>query len=107
MGFDIPVKFIDFRIDNIFNGKKIPLNITVPFDNMTPKTFKYNGAKLISFSPSINKSGNVYGVALKNSSDADIECQYTLYIKPLDLTYSIIVDTEWNYKKAGDNKWAA
>jgi len=104
MGFDIPVKFIDFRIDNIFNGKKIPLNITVPFDNMTPKTFKYNGAKLISFSPSINKSGNVYGVALKNSSDADIECQYTLYIKPLDLTYSIIVDTEWNYKKAGDNK---
>lgn len=104
MGFDIPVQFYKFKIDQIICIKKITNSYEVLFENMDTRTLISNGIKLISYSPSIDESGNIYGIILKNSNEKEIECNYSLFIKPLDLTYSIVIDTEWFQKKEGVNK---
>lgn len=104
MGFDIPVRFQDFKIENIFIGRKITANYYVPLNDATPRALTVNGDKLLGYSPSKDKAGNINGVSIKNIYSNELECQYTLSIKPLDLTYSIILDTEWVKRKVGDNK---
>ena len=104
MGFEIPVEFVKFIIEKINYGKKIDKVYEVPFENMDTRTLVSNGEKLISYAPSIDKSGNIYGIVLKNSSNKEIECEYSLLIKPIDLTYSIAIDAEWVQKKAGENE---
>ena len=99
MGFDIPVEFLMFKICNIVAGKeKIDSNHQIPFENMSPQVLCAKGERLIKYSPSKDSGGNIYGISLNNCSKDEIDFTFDLLLKPLDLTYSIIIDTEWTTK---------
>ena len=103
MGFNLPVEFDYFSIKSLSFGKvqKNDLNYVMYFNNMVAKSISYNGEKVFMYSPIKDSAGNCCGVSIKNSREEDVSFRFLIAIKPIDLAYSIVIDTDWKQSKGG------
>ncbi len=101
LGFELPVKLHSFTIDNIkINNKELKLKVNpICFDSFKSKFLSINNNHILKCDGLKNSYDNYYGIKLANVYNETIICEYTLLIKPLDMTYSICVDTTWERGK--------
>ena len=97
LGFKPPVKLHSFMVDKVSINKNIYKNFGdfISFDELKSQYFKLGETRLLKYESLKDKLGDPYGIKISNKHDNVIECEYTLLIEPLDLTYSIVVDTLW------------
>lgn len=90
MGFDLPycISRIDF-VKIVINGNAVNMASIIVGDDKIVKSYKIKDALIVS--PMKSTNNKVYGIKLTNVSLNPIVFIFKVFVKPIDITYSIDV----------------